>query len=226
MSAPTVATGGCAATPAMPVEKVAHLAQVAEEQVRVRALELAQRVVAGEHGAAHHAGVARGLDVVDHVADEDGLVGVEAVLGQQVEDDLALVEGLRVGLPEVGLDAEALALGLVVLVMDRAEKKRGQAALAQVVEELLRVGQQGDAGLQELERGVVVMVELGQRQLGQVLFVEIGEREVELFPELLGRPCWLAVLLEDFVAGFEHGTEVIDESAGPIEDDVADFGHG
>ncbi len=76
-----------------------------------------------------------------------------------------------------------------------------------------------------LERGVVVVVELGQRELGQVLAVEVGEREVELLPELVGGPDRLAVVPEDLVAGLEDGAEVIDQGAGPIEDDVADFGH-
>ena len=80
---------------AMPVEKIAHFAQVAEEQIGIGALQLFQRIVAGQDGAAHHAGVPGRLDVVDHVADEDGFRGVEIVLGQQMQDDLALVERLR-----------------------------------------------------------------------------------------------------------------------------------
>ena len=188
-------------------------------------LSFSQRIVAGQDGATDDAGVAGGFDVVDHVADEDGFVGVEVVLGEEMEDDLTFIERLGVGLLEVFFHAETCALRLEVLAVDGAEEKGGHGALAEVLEEVERVGQRRDAGLEELEGGVVVVVEFGQGRLGQVLFIELGEGEIEFLAEFVGGERRLAVVLEDFVGGFEDGFEVVDEGAGPVEDDVAEFGH-
>ena len=193
ISAPTVGMGGCVRDAAMPIEEIAHLAQVAEEQVGVRALQLCQRIVAGQHGATDHARMTRRLDIVHHVADEDRLGGVEIVLGQQMQDDLPLVERLHVGLLEILLHVEPAALRLEMLAVDGAEQEGRHFARLEVIEKIERMRQRRNAGLQDLERGMVVVVELGQLQLGQVLLVEVGEREIELFPEFLRGENGLAV---------------------------------
>ena len=87
------------------------------------------------------------------------------------------------------------------------------------------MGQRRDAGLEQLERGVVMMVQLRQRRFGQVLFVEFGEGEIEFFAEILRAERRFAVMLENFVGRFQDRIEIVDQRAGPIENDVANFGH-
>ena len=94
------------------------------------------------------------LDIVDHVADEDRLRGVEVVVGEQVEQDLPFVERLGIDLLEIGLPAEPSALRLEVLVVNGAEQEGGQAAVAEIIEKIEGMRQRRDAGLEELERGV------------------------------------------------------------------------
>jgi hypothetical protein len=115
---------------------------------------------------------------MDHVADEEGFLGVEVVINEELENGGALVEGLNVGLLEILLDLEPAALRLEVIAVDGAEEEGGQAALLQVIEEVLRVGQQRDAVLQDLEGAVVLVVEFGEDKFGQVLLVEFGEGEI------------------------------------------------
>ena len=138
---------------------------------------------------------------------------------------LRLSSACDVGLLEIFLHAEPPALRLEMLAVDGAEEERGHPALAQVLEKIERVGQRRDAGLQELERGVVMVIEFRQGRFGQVLLVELGEGEIELFAELLRGEGGLAVMLEDLVGRLEDRAEIVDQRAGPIENDVADFGH-
>jgi hypothetical protein len=202
-----------------------HLADIAEEEVRVRVLEFLERIVTGQHGAAHHSGVFRGVDVVNHVADENRFRRIEIVLGQQVEDDLALIERLHISVLEIFLHAEASALGLEMFLVDGAEQERRHLPRLEVVEKIERMGQHGDAGLEQLESGVIMVIKLGQRRLGQVLLIEIGEGEIELLAKVLRAEGGLAIMLEYLVGRLEDRIEIVDQRAGPVENDVADFGH-
>ena len=87
------------------------------------------------------------------------------------------------------------------------------------------MGQRRNAGLEQLERGVVVVIEFRQRRFGQIFFVELGEGEIELFPEFLRGESRLALVLENLVGRFKDRIEIIHQRAGPIENHVANFGH-
>ena len=85
--------------------------------------------------------------------------------------------------------------------------------------------QRRDARLQDLERGVVVMVELRQLEFRQVLFIEVREREVEFLAKFRRGENRFAVNLEYLVARLQHRSEIIHERAGPIENDVTNCSH-
>ena len=66
------------------------------------------------------------------------------------------------------------------------------------------------------------LLELVERRVGDVLFVESLVRKVEFFPEGLAIEGGFVVGGKHPVGGFENGGQIVDESARPIEDKVAD----
>ena len=61
-----------------------------------------------------------------------------------------------------------------------------------------------------------------QGNSGQVFFVKALIGEVELFSKSLPVKERLAVESEDVIGGGEYGCEVVDESSGPVKDEISD----
>jgi len=61
------------------------------------AAELVEGIVASEDSHGMDAAVAGGFNIVFHVADEDGFIGDELVLFEDIVDELALIPDAGVG---------------------------------------------------------------------------------------------------------------------------------
>ena len=55
-----------------------------------------------------------------------------------------------------------------------------------------------------------------------MLFVKALIGEVELFPKGFPVKEWLSVESEDVIGGCQDGCEVVDESSGPVKDEISD----
>src|SRR4030095_17216029 len=91
--------------------------------------------------------MARSLDVMLHVTDEQGLVGEEPVLAQNLMNHLTLVPDADVRLVEVSGQARRGLLHVKVILMNRAEQERSYLARPTELEEFLGMRQGGDQNL-------------------------------------------------------------------------------
>jgi hypothetical protein len=185
-------------------------------------LELGEGVVAGEDGAGADATVAGGGDIVLHVADEEGLFRAEVVVFENAVDGVPLVGHTGIGLAKEVVHAQAAGLVLEVGLVDGAEEKDGKVAGVAVFKDLSRPGEKGDGVVKfakDLPKDFLQFLEGG---VGNVFFVEALIREIEFFPEGLAVKRGFPVGSEDPVGGFQDGGKVVHESAGPVEDQVAD----
>ena len=88
------------------------MGEVGEEEVGLGVLEDFWVVVSGEDGDGEDVGVARGLDVVNHVADVDEFCGVQGVLGEECGDvGFFIHDACMEGFKEM-MDAEGVGLRL------------------------------------------------------------------------------------------------------------------
>ena len=210
----------------VPRQQGAEFAEVLDDEVGRGGAELREFVVAREDGHGMDAAVLRGLDVVRHVADEDGGLRVEAVLGEELLDDLPLVPDAGVRPVNEPPEIRARGLGLPVVGMHRAQEKRPHAALAAEDEKLARVRQRLDEVLHFAEAFVKPFLQLHHRHAGQVAVVEGLERQAELGAELVEGQLRFAGGDKDMVGGAQHGGQVIHQRARPIKDDVLNHARG
>ena len=95
-----------------------------------------------------------------------------------------------------------------------------------VFEDLAGPGKEGDGVVEfpeDLAEDFLQFMEGGMRD---VFFIEAFVRKVEFLPKGLAIEGGLAVGGEDTVGGFQDGGEVVDEGAGPVEDEIADQDKG
>ncbi len=204
------------------VEEVAEFGEVFDDEFGAGGAELVEAVVAGEDGAGAHAPVVGGFDVMLHVTDEEGFRGVEVVVAEELVDALAFVPDAEVRGIEEGVEASGAGLDGEVVGVDGAEDERLEVVLAAEFEELAGVGEWGDGVLDLAEALVEPGFELGGGDVGEVAFVEAGEGEAEFGAELVEAKRLETGLLKDEVGGLPDGGQIIDQGAGPVEDDVAD----
>jgi hypothetical protein len=183
-------------------------------------LEFGEGVVSGENGAGTDTAVPGGGDIVFHIADKKGLLGTKIVFLEDPVDGIALVGNPGVGLAKEVVYAKATGLVLEVGFMDGAEKKYGEIAGMAVFKDFAGSGKEGDGVMEFPEDFAKNLLQLLDRGVGNVLLIKSLVGEIELFPKSLAVKGWLAVGGEDAVGGFQDGGEVVDEGAGPVEDQV------
>ena len=83
-------------------------------------LEFLERVVACQNGAGADIAVPGGLDVMFHVPDKQGFIGVQMVIGQNRVDGFPLVRNPGVGFVEVVVDPKAFGLVEKIVPRDTA----------------------------------------------------------------------------------------------------------
>ena len=195
-----------------------------DNQVRLRGAQLVQGVVAGEHGTGMNAAVPGGLDVVLHIAHEQGFVRAQAVFGEDGVDFFALVPNADVRLVEKSVEAGEATLGGEIITVDGAQEEGAEIAGAAELEKVAGVGEGADGVLGQAETGVEPGFELGHGHMGSMALVKIGERQGKFRAKLLERHFLLAGLREDKIGGLQDGGQIVHQRARPVEDDIVNHG--
>jgi len=170
--------------------------------------------------------VAGGGYVVLHVANKEGLFRPEVVILENAVDGIPFVGHAGIGLTKEVVHTQAAGLVFEVGFVDGTEEEDGQFAGVAVFKNLARSGQKRNGVMQLPENLAEDFLQLVKGGVGDVLFVEAFVREIELFPKGLTVEGGFPVGGKDAVGGLEDGGEVVDEGAGPVEDEVADQDKG
>ena len=203
------------------LEEPAQFVQRSHDHIGFGRGQFLDRVVAGEDGNTHHAAVARGFDIVDHVADKGGFIAVQPVLVEDLADLGAFVHHPDIRMLEVMGETEFGRLHFVMLALHRTEQKEAPSALAAKIEKLVEAGQGRDVILDFDEPAMEDGLEIGQRNIGQVLLVKLGERQAELLAEFLATERRTPVFLENKVGRADDRRQIVNQRSGPIEEEVA-----
>jgi len=206
------------------LEEQTQFAEVLDDEIGLDSAQLFEAVVTGEDRAGADAAVAGGFDVVLHVPDEHGFGGHEIIFGQDIMDPFSFVPDAEVGFVEKFAEAGFGLLHREMIRMNGAQKKGSKTTFAAEEKKLARVGEGDDGILDVTEAGMEPGFELFDADVWDVAVIKRFERQAEFGAELLEAQFRSAGFLEDMIAGFPDGWEVIDESARPVEDDVADHG--
>lgn len=183
-------------------------------------------VVAGENGDGRDAAVARGLDIVSHVADECRFLGVEAVLGEDLVDDIALVDDAGVSCLKVVAKSEIIHLALEGESVHGSEDEGANAEGGAPFELFAGVWEDGDGGEGGVEGGSEMRFEFGEGDIWEEFRVKFRVRETEAPAEALAIQGVDVVFRQDSVGGFDDGAEVVHECAGPVENEIAEHDFG
>jgi len=162
-----------------------------------------------------------GFDVVLHVADEDGLVGSELVLFENLVNLFAFVPDADVRAVQVFIETGNGALDGEVVLVDRTQQECAQALGAAEFEEFARVGQFANGILHLPKAAVEPGLKLGQWNVGKVPIVKAGEWKAEFGAEFRQAHLRPIGLRQDVVGGLPDGGQIVHQSAGPIENHVA-----
>jgi hypothetical protein len=200
-----------------------HL-EVRHHHVGIGLFKLRGAVVAREDSDGRDTGAVGGGDVMLHVADESGFLRFETVLDKEVADVSGLVTDAGVDGFKVVIDAHVTALDVKGLRVNAGEDETTDALGLTEVQEVKGVRDESDRLVRGLEGIAEVILKLIEVGLGEDTSVIVGVRELELVAELLAVKRGAAVLSEDVVRGFQSESEVVNERARPVEDDV--FEHG
>src|SRR6266404_3518434 len=167
------------------LEDFTQLAQVLHNEIGVSRPQLREGVVAREHGAGMDAAMARGLDVMLHIANEQCLPGIQLIFFQDIVDFFSLVPNPQVRFVEVFIKSDHGSLDCEMILMDSAEQKCPQVLGAAKLKEFSSVRQLANGTLDLLEAAMKPAFELGQWHVWQVPVVKNGERKAKLGAELL-----------------------------------------
>jgi len=205
-------------------EDTAEFAEVLGDEVGTGGAELLEGVVAGQDSAGVDAAVFGGVDVVFHIADEEGFAGVELVFDEDFVDGVAFIEDTGVGAVEVDVKAGDLAVDAVMVGMGGTEEKGANFVRAAEFKEFAGVGEFADGDLGAFEFAVEPFLQLAHGDVRGMAVVKFFEREGEFGPELFEGHGGLAGAGEDVIGGLEDGGQVVHEGARPVENDVANHG--
>ena len=137
-------------------------------------------------------------------------------------DGVPFIGHAGIGFAEEMVHTQTTGLVLEVGLVNGAEEKNRQVAGVAVLENFPGAGEESDGVVKfpkDFPEDFLQFVEGG---VGNVLFVETFVGQVELFPEGLPVEGGFPVGGKDPVGGLQHWSEVVDESAGPVEDQVSD----
>lgn len=160
-------------------------AEMFDNQIRLRLAKLIEGVVTGQYGARVNSAMARGFDVVLHVADEKCFVGIELIDRENFVNFLALVPDADVGnveiLPEIG----SLFLNSEMFRRDGAQQEGANFMGATKFEESACVWKGTNGRLHFAKATMKPGFQLRHRNAGRVLVVKNGEGQTEFRAELI-----------------------------------------
>jgi len=136
-------------------------------------------------------------------------------------DRIPLVGHAGVGFAEKVAYAKTPGLVLEIRLMDGAEEKDREIPGVAVFQDFAGAGEEGDGMVQFAEYLAKDFLQFVKRCVGNVFLIETFVGEIEFLPESLAIEWWLAVGGKDAIGGLEDRGEVIDEGAGPVEDNVS-----
>ena len=200
----------------------AQFRQMLDNQIRLRRAQLFQRVVAGQHGTGMHAAMLSGLDVMFHVADEQRFIRLKIVFGEDLVDFFALVPNIHVRFFEKYVKAGNAALDFEMVGVDGAQEKRAEFFGTAKFQKFARMWQFGHGSLRTFEFGVKPVFKLRHRHVRRVAVVKLGEWQRKLRAELFQRHLRPTCLRQNKIRGLQDGGQIVHQSPGPVEDDVAD----
>src|SRR4030095_10365921 len=153
--------------------------------------------------------MARSLDVMLHVTDEQGLVGEEPVLAQNLMNHLTLVPDADVRLVEVSGQARRGLLHVKVILLHRAEEERSDLARPTELEEFLGMRQADDQILNLTQSSVKPLLQLRHGDMGNESIVEAGKGKAKFRPQLLKSQFRNPRLMEDMVGRLPNRRQII-----------------
>ena len=157
--------------------------------------------------------MAGGLDVMLHVADENGFVEDEVVFGEDFADALTFVPDVEVGAFEEFAETGAVLLRGEMIGMNGAEDEGADAAFPAKDEELACVGQGDDGILDFLKPGTEPFLELFNGDVGNMAVVKRFEGQGKFGAKLFESEFCDAGALEGMVAGLPDGGQIIHQGA-------------
>ena len=137
-------------------------------------------------------------------------------------DGFPLVDDSGVRLVEIVVDPKAFGLIEKILSSDTAQKKSWKLVVVTVLKNLFGSRQEGNRVVVLAEDLAEYLFEPFQGNTREVFFVKALIGEVELFTEGFPVKERLSVESEDVIGGGEYGCEVVDESSGPVKDEISD----
>src|SRR6516165_8336173 len=120
-----------------------------------------------------------GLNVMLHISDKHRLLGLQAVLLENLVNFLPLIPDIHIGLFKETRKTRHFGLNREMVVMDRTQKKTAQLVGSAKVEELARMGQRTDGILDLPKSAMKPSFELGKRDMRNMPVVKTGEWETE-----------------------------------------------
>src|SRR5947207_6768803 len=118
-----------------------QFSEMFDDQIRFARPQLLEPIVAGQYRAGKNPAVARGLDVVLHVAHEQRLPRGEFVLLEDFQNLRPLVPNLYVGVVEEPIKAGRRRLSREMVAMNGAQQQSAQTARAAKDQHITRVRQ-------------------------------------------------------------------------------------
>ena len=202
------------------LEQALQLAQMFDNQVGLLVPELRHSRVTSEYGAGEHAGMVCRLDVMLHIPDEDRLLRPEAIFLEHAMNPFFLVPSFDVRAVDEPMKPGHLGLSGIMVSVDRAEHKRAKLSLATEFEKPARVRKFADMVLNLAELTMIPFLQLAQLDVRRVPLIEPLEGKTEVATELLQSERSNPRLLKNVVGRFPYRREIVDQRAGPIEDDI------
>ena len=162
--------------------------------------------------------MARGLDVVLHVAHEQRLPRGEFVLLEDFQNLRPLVPNLYVGVVEEPIKAGRRRLSREMVAMNGAQQQSAQTARAAKDQHIARVRQFPRQVLDLAEMAVKPLLQLRQWNVWNVAAVEVFERKAKRGPKLLERQFHYAGLFKSVIGRPPHRRQIVHQRPGPIKD--------
>ncbi len=145
--------------------------EVIDHEVRFGGGDDFREFVAGEDGDRADAAGFGGVDIVAHVADHDGVVGGEIVLGEEGGDAFAFIEDTGVDAFEEVVESEMGGLAFDGVLGCAGEDEEAEIASGAGFEVFAGVGDDGDGLAGGAEGAVPDGVEFFEGDAGEVFFV-------------------------------------------------------
>lgn len=121
---------------------------------------------------------------------------------------------------EIAVELILHHLGGKIGRVNGAQQVERESPLAGPLEKIAGMGQFCDAPAQFAHAGLKPVFKLSQRHVGNMALVEGFVGQGELAAELFQRHDRDASLFETVIAGAPHGREVVDQGAGPVENEM------